>query len=102
MKLIKDLTVQVTYTVGLGDVEMPEDVFNEIEKASDEHRDFEMNSGRYPIAEDWLSNKINESDCMEWKAEIIDMSKSEEEVKPKAVEDIEATWEELGRDKTNQ
>jgi hypothetical protein len=70
---VEDLWVKVTYEVKLGDLEIPKDVYDEIEKASDEHRDIEMNYGRYPLAEDWLSSKINESDCMEWKCEVIDL-----------------------------
>lgn len=101
MKLIKDLTVQVTYTVGLGDVEMPEDVYNEIIEADKKGVHFDMTFDKNVIASSWLVDNINEADCMEWKAEILEITESEEEVKPKALEDIQATWEELGRDKNN-
>lgn len=70
---VEDLWVKVTYEVKLGDLEIPKDVYYEIEKASDEGRDIEMNAGRYVNAEDWLSRKIVESDCMEWKCEVIDL-----------------------------
>lgn len=70
---VEDLWVKVTYEVKLGDLEIPKNVYDEIEEASDEGRDIEMNYGRYVNAEDWLSSNIRESDCMEWKCEIIEM-----------------------------
>ena len=70
---IEDLWVKVTYEVRLGNLEIPKEVYDEIEKATDECRDIEMNAGRFPDAESWLSHKINEEDCMEWKCEIIDI-----------------------------
>ena len=73
MKNIKDLTVKVTYEVGLGDLEMPIEVYNEIQEADENGNDIEMNSLKYPNAEQWLSQNIKESDCMEWKAEVIEM-----------------------------
>ena len=35
MKNIKDLTIKVTYRVGLGNVEVPDEVYNELAKAYD-------------------------------------------------------------------
>ena len=40
MKKIKDLTIKVTYRVGLSDVEVPDKVYDELAKAND-------NSSRY-------------------------------------------------------
>lgn len=39
MKNIKDLTIKVTYRVGLGNVEVPDEVYNELAKAYDEGSD---------------------------------------------------------------
>ena len=36
MKKIKDLTIKVTYRVGLSDVEVPDKVYDELAKAYDE------------------------------------------------------------------
>lgn len=77
MKNIKDLTVKVTYEVGLGDLEMPIDVYNEIQEAEKKGNYINMNSLSYPKAEQWLSQNIQERDCMEWKAEIIELSEEE-------------------------
>ncbi len=51
MKTIKNLTVTVTYTVGLEDIEVPED----------------------SIAAEWLANNIVEKDAVNWSYEIDDL-----------------------------
>lgn len=73
MKNIKELRVKITYEVGLGDLEMPIEVYNEIEEAGENGNDIEMNSLKYPKAEQWLYQNIKESDCVEWKTEIIEL-----------------------------
>lgn len=73
MKLVKDLTVKVTYTVGLGDIEMPEEVYNQITEAGGKCKDIKMHDLEYPEAAAWLSENIQESDCMEWEAEIVEL-----------------------------
>lgn len=77
MRKIKDLTVKVTYEVGLGDLEMPIEVYNEIQEADENGDNIEMNSMKYPKAESWLSQQIKEEDCMEWKAEVIELREAE-------------------------
>ena len=75
MKNIKDLTVKVTYEVGLGDLEMPIEVYNQIMEADENGDDIETMSGnrKYEEAAEWLSQNIQERDCMEWKAEVIEI-----------------------------
>ena len=73
---IKDLWVKVTYEVRLGDLEMPQEVFDEINEAIDRGRDIDTMSGidnDYENASDWLTNNIKEQDCMECKFEIIEI-----------------------------
>ena len=74
---ITDLWVKVTYEVRLGDLEMPQEVFDEINKSIDRGRDIDTMSGNqdddYINASDWLTDNIKETDCMEWKAEIIEI-----------------------------
>jgi hypothetical protein len=77
MKNIKDLTVKVTYEVGLGDLEMPKEVYKQLLRASERGDDIKMNSMKYSSAESWLSENIRERDCMEWKVEIIDLISNE-------------------------
>ena len=73
MKNIKDLRVKVTYEVGLGDLEMPKEAYNEIIEAGEKGKDIEMCSLEFSAAEEWLSQNIREQDCFEWKAEVIEM-----------------------------
>lgn len=79
MKNIKDLTVKVTYEVGLGDLEMPIEVYNQIMEAEKNGDDIETMTGnrKYEEAAEWLSQNIQERDCMEWKAEVIDILEAE-------------------------
>lgn len=70
MKIIKDLTVTITYQVGLGNIKTPDIVYKQLIEASD--NDIEINpcSTEYLEAADWLSNNIREKDCMFWEAKI--------------------------------
>jgi hypothetical protein len=74
---ITDLWVKVTYEVRLGDLEMPQEVFDEINEAIDRGRDIDTMSGNqdddYQNASEWLTDNIKEKDCMEWKVEIIEI-----------------------------
>ena len=77
MVTIKDLTVKVTYRVGLGEVEMPKKVHQQLLEASDNGDEIEMgNISKYPDAYDWLSDNIRECDCMDWEAEIEEVSEN--------------------------
>lgn len=69
MKTIKNLTVTVTYIVGLGNVEVSEEVYNDLT----EH--YENNVWEVPedsIAAEWLADNIKEKDAMNWSYEIND------------------------------
>lgn len=71
MKVIKDLTVKVTYTVGLGDVEVSDEVFEQLEQMAD--YGFSVGIGdseKYEKAFEWLMNNIREDDAMEWEYEV--------------------------------
>ena len=72
---VNDLWVKVTYEVRLGDLEIPQEVFDEINKSIEDNRDIDTMSGldRYPQASEWLTENIQERDCMEWKAEIVEI-----------------------------
>lgn len=75
MKTVKDLTVKVTYRVGLGDVEMPQKVYDQIVEAAENGDDIDPSDPRkYADAADWLSENIRERDCMDWEAEIEEVS----------------------------
>ena len=72
---VNDLWVKVTYEVRLGDLEIPQEVFDEINKSIEDNIDIDTMSGldRYPQASEWLTENIQERDCMEWKAEIVEI-----------------------------
>jgi hypothetical protein len=77
MVTIKDLTVKVTYRVGLGEVEMPEKVHQQLLEASENGDEIEMGGiSKYPDAYEWLSDNIRERDCMDWSAEIEEVSEN--------------------------
>ena len=77
MVTIKDLTVKVTYRVGLGKVEMPEKVHQQLLEASENGDEIEMGGiSKYPDAYEWLSDNIRERDCMDWTAEIEEVSEN--------------------------
>lgn len=70
---IKHLSVTVKYRVGLGRLNMPKKVYEEIDKAMDNGHDIDMNDHRYPNAADWLADTIQERDCMDWNCEVDDL-----------------------------
>ena len=72
MKNIKDLTIKVTYRVGLGNVEVPDEVYNELAKAYDEGGDVPEWDDELENAKESLSDNIREADAMEWEYEIDD------------------------------
>ena len=70
---IDDLTVKVTYTVSMSDLDMPEDVYKEIENAFDNGVDVVLNSMEHTEAQEWLSTNCKESDSDSWEVEIFDI-----------------------------
>lgn len=72
MKTIKDLTVTVTYTVGLGNVEVPDNVFEQLES----NQEIDINDDSLSDAMEWLSQHIKEEDAMDWRYEIDDIEEA--------------------------
>ena len=72
---IKDLRVRVIYEVGLGDLDMPSEVYNEIQEADENGDEIDgmSSAGKYLKASEWLGINIKESDCMEWRAEVFEL-----------------------------
>lgn len=68
MKKVKQLTVKVTYTVGLGDFDMPEDIYNKLVEASENFKTIDGES--IDDVSEWLGDNIKERDAMEWSFEI--------------------------------
>ena len=72
MKKIKDLTIKVTYIVGLSNIEVPDEVYNELAKAYDEGGDVPEWDDELENANEWLLDNIRQNDAMEWELEIED------------------------------
>lgn len=70
MKVIKDLMVTVTYTVGFTNVEVPDDVYEGLMNR-DEFNSADLDtSDEEDAAMEWLQDNIHERDAMEFGFEI--------------------------------
>jgi len=76
---IKSLTVQVTYQVGLGEIDIPVEVYNELANAYDDGEEIDSTTPRYFVAAEWLSDNIKEADCCSWQVEVQDLDFNETE-----------------------
>jgi hypothetical protein len=74
MKVVENLTVQVTYRVGLGGVDMPKKVYKQLVKAAKNGDSIDPSLMEYSDVGEWLVDNIKERDCMDWQAEIEDIS----------------------------
>jgi hypothetical protein len=70
MKTIKNLTVTVTYRVGLGDVEVSDEMLKKLEAMQDSGRWNCNDHSNHADAAEWLSDNINEADAFDWEYEI--------------------------------
>ena len=75
-KIIKNIDVTVKYTVGLQEVQVDDDVYEELMNASDEMRI--VDECKYPKAMNWLNNNIEEGDCGHWECEIEEIEEQEQ------------------------
>lgn len=73
MKTIKDLSVKVTYKVGLGNLEVPNKVYKQLNEIVDEGGEVDGTGMDYPEATEWLRNNIRERDCNDIEYEIEDL-----------------------------
>ena len=82
MKRIKDLTVTVTYTVSLSDIEVNEKVFDALNALADRgclHCNLVDRDEQAGTALEWLGDNINENDACDWEYEIEEMEEYENE-----------------------
>jgi hypothetical protein len=63
MKIIKDLDITVTYRVGFGDIEVPDDVFEQLKEIHGNYIKLSGTGLNYPEASEWLRKNIKERDC---------------------------------------
>lgn len=84
MKRLKELTVSCTYTVGLTDVEVPDEVYEGFVKAQDECFDevseaTALRDDAVESAYEWLGENIRERDFMEIEYGIVEMEEADNE-----------------------
>lgn len=74
MKVIKGLTVEVTYRVSLGNVEVSDEVYDALSRCYDDGGDVSPlgMTDEEVIAAEWLNDNISESDATDWEYEIED------------------------------
>ena len=71
MRTIKDLTVKVTYSVGLSDVKVPEEVAKQLEQMADYGFTIcDSEIDKFPEAFEWCSENISEDDALYWEYEV--------------------------------
>lgn len=73
MKTIKDLSVKVTYKVGLGNLKVPNKVYKQLNEIFDEGGEVNGMEMEYTEATEWLRNNIREADCCDLEYEIDDL-----------------------------
>ena len=73
MAKVKELNVKITYRVGLGDLNIPKKVKEQLIEACEKNEEINLQSIKYGEAEEWLSDNIKEGDCFDWTAEIEDI-----------------------------
>lgn len=74
MKRVKQLTVKVTYRVALLELDIPINEYHEMAQSFDEGEEIEVHGMKYELAQEWLVDNIKESDCMDWSAEVEDLT----------------------------
>jgi hypothetical protein len=75
MATIKILQVEVTYTVNLCDVEIPQNIYEQLRDAANDSDGIDQ-SGliEYPGAARWLTDNISEGDSVDWVAKVDTLS----------------------------
>lgn len=78
MKYINDLTVKMTFRVGLGELNVSESVFNGLNKIADKGEISESEANMTKDTEvidafEWLGSNINSGDAFSWEYEIEDL-----------------------------
>ena len=74
MKTIESLTIKVTYEVGLGQVEMPKEIAEQLKSCFDSGDEIGWRNDEYQEAQEWIVNNIKERDCCDYKAEVIEIT----------------------------
>ena len=71
-KKLKSLSLTITYRVGYKGLEIPKEIYKQLLKAAENGDEIEIH--KYCDVADWMSSIVRERDCMDWKAEIDELS----------------------------
>lgn len=72
---VKNLTIEVTFRVGLGDLEIPDGAYAQILEAAEKGKVIDYDDFKYQEAAEWLSENIKMGDACDCQFEI-------EEIRP--------------------
>lgn len=72
MKKLKNIRITVTYSVGLGDLNLNEKEFKELKNAYENNETITpmLCDERHTNAYEWLTENAKEADCFDWKCEV--------------------------------
>ena len=74
MKKIKYIKVKVIYNVGIGDLEVDDDVFKQLNEIFDNDIELDETDMVYSQANEWLKENIRERDCYDIEYNITDLN----------------------------
>lgn len=70
MTKVKQLVVNIRYTVGLGDLNIPDDVLSQLKDAESKGKSINMDRHEYLDANEWLTQNVTERDSVHWEADV--------------------------------
>lgn len=74
---IKTLEIEIKYKVGLGGIEMPQKVYEQLLSKIESYKELSMGDLDCDEAQQWIQQNIHEQDCFDWNAEIIELETDE-------------------------
>jgi hypothetical protein len=72
MKKVKRLNFEVTYKVGMCNVELPDEVYEELQECLENGDAVGADPMAYPELQSWIVDNVKERDCMSHETEIED------------------------------
>jgi len=69
---VEKLTFEVKYKVGISNLDLPEDVYKELQECLDNGDTVGSDSMKYPNLEMWIVDNVRERDCYQHEVEIED------------------------------
>ncbi len=73
MKTIESITVKTSFTVGLGDVKVPDKIHKQLNEIANNCIDLNDSDLKYPEVAEWMRDNIKIGDCYNCVYEIEDL-----------------------------